>query len=115
MKYGLKDKTIRQIQGVFITFPQIEEVILYGSRAMNRYSPGSDIDLTIKGVGLSLSIVNTVGRMLDDLLLPYTFDISVYHHIKNPDLLDHINRVGLCFYRKQSELNPAPEPQSEPT
>jgi len=35
---------------------------------------------------------------IDDLLLPYTFDISIFNQISNPDLIEHINRVGLVFY-----------------
>jgi len=35
---------------------------------------------------------------IDDLLLPYTFDISIFEHVKDPDLIDHIQRVGQIFY-----------------
>ena len=38
---------------------------------------------------------------IDDLMLPYTFDISIYHHIKNEDLLDHIARVGKGFFVRE--------------
>ena len=31
----------------------------------------------------------------------YTFDLSLYHHIKQPDLIDHIQRVGKVFYSKK--------------
>ena len=33
-------------------------------------------------------------------MLPYTFDLSLYHQIKNKDLIDHILRVGKVFYTK---------------
>jgi hypothetical protein len=36
---------------------------------------------------------------LDDLMLPYKIDLSVKAHIENPELLDHIDRVGLTFYK----------------
>jgi predicted nucleotidyltransferase len=48
MNYGLDDASIKRIQEVFARFPQVEEVLLYGSRAMGNFRPGSDIDLTIK-------------------------------------------------------------------
>lgn len=44
--------------------------------------------------------MNQVSLQLDDLLLPYTFDQSVFEHIKDPDLLNHIDRVGTSFYKK---------------
>ena len=37
---------------------------------------------------------------IDDLLLPYKFDISIFHQINNLDLIDHINRVGIEIYSK---------------
>lgn len=37
---------------------------------------------------------------IDDLLLPYTFDLSVFRQINDPDVIDHINRVGVVFYEK---------------
>ena len=32
--------------------------------------------------------------------LPYKFDISLFHTIKNDDILDHIAHVGILFYQK---------------
>jgi predicted nucleotidyltransferase len=100
MRYGLDDTTIKKIQDVFSAFPQLDKAILYGSRAKGSYKPGSDIDLTLTGENIDLSVMNQIGLKLDDLLLPYTFDLSVYAHIKNHDLLEHINRVGIEFYKR---------------
>lgn len=44
--------------------------------------------------------IGKIDTVLDDLLLPYMFDLSIYDQIKNPDLIDHINRVGVVFYEK---------------
>jgi len=78
----------------------VEEAILYGSRAKGNERPGSDIDLTLNGPNLNLQVINRISRELDDLLLPYTIDLSVFRQISNSDLLDHIERVGQVFYRK---------------
>ncbi len=104
MKFGLKDTTVQEIQNVFAAFPQVEEVIVYGSRAKGNYKPGSDIDLTLKGENLNLSVLSKIDLLLDDLLLPYTFDISVFNHITNPDLIDHINRVGIVLYDRKEQI-----------
>ncbi|RJP85917.1 MAG: nucleotidyltransferase domain-containing protein [Desulfobacteraceae bacterium] len=101
MKFGLTDETIEQINGVFSRHPQIEEAIIYGSRAKGNYRNGSDIDLTLSGIGLNLDVITQLSLELDDLLLPYSFDISIYQQISNPDLLKHIQRVGIVFYKKQ--------------
>ncbi len=99
--HQLTQETIRKIAGIFANHADVDEVILYGSRAKGNYKPGSDIDLTIKGEGLDLEQLNKISNALDDLLLPYTFDLSIFHHITNSDLLNHIERVGKVFYRRE--------------
>ncbi len=99
MKFGLKQTIISQINNVFAKYPQIESAILYGSRAKGNYKPGSDIDLTLTGSDVDLPLVHKIETALDDLLLPYTFDLSAHRHLSHPDLLDHIDRVGKLFYR----------------
>ena len=103
MKFGLEENIITKIQEVFAAYPQIKEAVLYGSRAKGNYKPGSDIDLTFKGDGLNLSLLNKITLQLDDLLLPFTFDLSIYRQIDNPDLIEHINRAGVCFYKKRED------------
>ncbi len=104
MKYGLKQETVQNIQCVFSAFPEVEEVILYGSRAKGNFKNASDIDLTIKGENLSLKLINKISFCLDDLYLPYTFDLSIFNHISSPDLIEHIQRVGQIFYKKSEAL-----------
>lgn len=103
MKYGLKHKTITAIQEVFARYPQIEKVILYGSRAKGTYRKGSDIDLTLIGKDLDLTTLFEIEGTLDDLLLPYKIDLSIYRKIENADLLAHITRVGVVFYERERE------------
>lgn len=100
MKFGLKDNVIDRILQVFSSFSQVEEAILYGSRAKGNFRNGSDIDLVLKGKELDLRVMNQLSEKLDDLLLPYTLDVSIYRQITDPDLLDHISRVGVIFYQK---------------
>ena len=100
MKFGLREDIIEQIKSIFVKYPQIKKAIIYGSRVRGNYKTGSDIDITLKGEDLNLSVISKLSIDLDDLLLPYTFDISIFNHISNPDLLKHINRVGIIFYKK---------------
>ena len=103
MQYGLSKETVTKINCVFSRFKEVEEAILYGSRAKGNFKPGSDVDLTLKGEKLKLKLLNKISLDLDDLLLPYTFDISIFHQITNTDLIEHIERVGLVFYKKEGE------------
>ena len=55
MQYGLKKYIVEDIRNVFNKYLQINEVVIYGSRAKGNYKIGSDIDLTIKGEGINLT------------------------------------------------------------
>lgn len=98
MMYGLSDETVQKIQNVFAEFPQVLKAVLYGSRAKGNYKTGSDIVLTLFGTELNLQIQQKIEHRIDDLLLPYSVDLSVYNDISNEDLKEHINRVGITFY-----------------
>ena len=100
MEYGLNYNAVEKIHAVFRQFPQVEAAILYGSRAKGNYRNGSDIDLTLKGGNLNHKILSLISSKMDDLLLPYIIDISIYKQIDNPDLIEHIERVGKVFYQK---------------
>ena len=104
MEFGLETSVITDINNVFAKYPEIEKVVIYGSRAKGNYSNGSDIDLTFLGNSLDLSLLNKVENDLDELFLPYTFDISVFRYITNEDLIGHINRVGVVFYDRNKKM-----------
>ncbi len=104
-RFGLGTETIQAINTVFNKFPAIKSVIIYGSRAKGNFQNGSDIDITLKGTNLDLNLLQEVYLQLDSLLLPYSFDISLFHQIENPELKDHINRVGKVLHTKEKELN----------
>ena len=102
MKYGLPELTIEKLNSVFAKFPEIREVIIYGSRAKGNFREGSDIDLTLKGEDLTEGIRTQIWLELDDLDTPYLIDLSVFHHLDSKALRNHIERVGKVFYRKKS-------------
>lgn len=101
MPYGLKHEVFDRIISVFREHPGIEKVTLYGSRAKGTYRNGSDIDLTITGESLALTDLYKIRDELDNLMLPYSIDLSLYRQITNKDLLDHIDRGGLEFYTRE--------------
>lgn len=101
MPYGLKANAIAQINGILATHLEIEQAILYGSRAMGNYRDSSDIDLCLVGEALTLTQLLKIENELDDLLLPYKMDLSLFHTLDNPDLVDHIRRVGVMFYQSR--------------
>jgi predicted nucleotidyltransferase len=105
MKYGLPPSTIQKICAVFSRYPQVEKATLYGSRAKGNYKNGSDIDLTLHGGSdLTLNLLYKIMDELDDLLLPYTIDLSIYNTISDPDVIGHMQRAGVAFYDKSEAV-----------
>ena len=98
MRYGLTKNTLKQMTNIFAKIPEVEEVILYGSRAMGNYREGSDIDLALKGKELDMAELLKISAKLDELDLPYHFDLLIFEKIENRDLIDHICRVGKTIY-----------------
>jgi predicted nucleotidyltransferase len=102
MHYGLSEFQFGQIVNVFANNKDVDKVILYGSRAKGTQKPYSDIDITILGDNLNFSLLQKIEIELDDLLLPYKFDVSLYNSIDNNDLVEHIKRVGKTIYKNEN-------------
>lgn len=100
MLFGLEICQVEAIKEVFKQFISIDKAIIYGSRAKGNFKAGSDIDVTLLGEHLSYKDLVNISMGLDDLLLPYEFDVSIYNDIENEELLLHIKRVGIAFYQK---------------
>jgi predicted nucleotidyltransferase len=100
-QFGLKQDTINQINQIFSTYPEISKAIIYGSRAKGNYKPGSDIDLTLVGDNINHHQLLEILNKIDDLLLPYFFDLSIFNSLNNPNLIEHIERVGITFYKRE--------------
>ena len=95
---GLACEDIEKIRTTLAQYPLVEKAIVYGSRAKGNYRASSDIDLTLVGYALHYDDLLAIAGDLDELLLPYTFDLSLWHQIDNKNLQDHIKRVGQPFY-----------------
>jgi uncharacterized protein len=106
MKYGLPESTLERLTGVFREHPEIERVMIYGSRAKGNYKPGSDIDLTLLGALVTQRKCDEIADSIDELLLPYTVDLSVFATLNHPELEARIERVGLELYRKAGLSEP---------
>ena len=107
MKYGLKEATTEEICEIFTRYPQVEKAVLYGSRAKGNYKNGSDVDLTLDGGDdLTMEVLYRIMDDIDDLLLPYSFDLSILKDIQDRHVLDHIRRVGVVFYERKEISKP---------
>ena len=99
--YGLLARDLKNIKEAVSKYGEIEEIILFGSRAMENYKKASDVDIALVGKNVTRK---TVRRLSDDLNeeypLPYFFDIVDYKEISNEGFKNHIDSVGKVIYKK---------------
>ena len=91
--FGLTDDEIQKIQNTLSRHPHVKKVLVIGSRALGTQKKASDIDLVLQG-NLTLSEIAHIKVELEQLTIPYFFDVIHYEEIKNPDLKDHVDRFG---------------------
>jgi len=92
---GLTQKELEILKSVFEKFDEINEVILFGSRALGTHKKSSDIDLAIKGK----VNINTLSKLKytleEETILPYFFDVIIYDNLENQELKKHIDEFGV--------------------
>lgn len=98
MPFGFKPDELEMVLAVFCEFPEIEGVVIFGSRAMGNFKSASDVDLALKG-HISKDILTRLRmRLNEDLPLAYAFDVFDHKAIANKALLEHIAQYGKVLY-----------------
>ncbi len=101
ISFGLKQSDLQNIIAVIQQQDEVEEAIIFGSRAKGNYKAGSDIDIALKGGQVNhITTTNISYTLNEETLLPYKFDVLNYHTIANEDLVKHIDRIGVSFYKR---------------
>lgn len=98
-EFGLTSKDSEEMNFVFRGPIGLKKVILFGSRALGKFRPGSDVDLALvcdenfNGFQFVSSALNEATN------IPLYFDVVEYHKIRNEKLKEHIDRVGKIIYQ----------------
>ena len=95
MNPQLKDFELELILKVIMDYKEVEQAILFGSRATGKAKPNSDIDICLKGINVTSRIQNSISSILDELPLPYFFDIINFQTLTNERLKKHISEQGI--------------------
>lgn len=99
--FGFKQNDIEKIISILCKQDEVEQAFIFGSRAKGNYKNGSDVDIALKGKNLNFKITSHISCLLnEETNMPYKFDVLNYHTISNRDLVEHINRVGIIFYKQ---------------
>ncbi len=99
---GLSSSDLELITQAAARQPEIEQLVLFGSRAKGTYRKGSDVDLAVQGTQVTYTSITTLAEQLNEHLpLPYMFDVLDYNTLAEPALKEHIDRVGITLYQRQ--------------
>ena len=98
--FGLYPTSLNELLSIFEKHKNIDEVIIYGSRAIGNYKEGSDIDLTLIGK-IDYSELFDIKDEIENSNIPYLVDLSIIQKLNSESLKEHIDRVGKTFYKKK--------------
>jgi predicted nucleotidyltransferase len=98
--YGLTDRSYNELMMILASFPEIEEVIIYGSRARGDFWRASDVDLSIKGEKFDRHALARLNDKLYESHIPQIFDTHLYSSIKNPRFKENVDHEGKVLYSR---------------
>ena len=78
---GIPEPSCQRLTAVLLQQPGLEQVWLFGSRAMGRHRPGSDLDLCLIGDAITHQDRLRLMHAIDELLLPWSVDLALWHEL----------------------------------
>ena len=100
MKFGLKESELKVIIDYLKNFKEVQKVVIFGSRARGDYKEYSDIDLCVFTLNSATRIELPSKEELDNLRVPYLFDLAIWNQITNEKFKDRILRDGVVIWEK---------------
>ncbi len=92
--FGLAESELGILQSVVRSFPEIERVGIFGSRALGTYKKASDIDIVLYGKLVDRHMANKVASALEDSILPYFVDVVAYNEVRVAEFKEHIDKYA---------------------
>lgn len=100
--FGLSVEQLNIINRILTQAANVQSAYLFGSRAKGTNKPASDIDLAIKGIGIQKDDIAALWAAFEESNLPFFVDVRSYEAIRNQELKDHIDRVGIQIYPRSN-------------
>ncbi len=99
---GLEPEDLAEITTIISAFPQVEDALIFGSRARGNYNRGSDIDIAIKGENAEEALWEIHDMLEEETFMPYKFDVIHFESIESAELRKHINKDGISLLKPES-------------
>lgn len=86
------------LRSVFRLHPEVTSATLFGSRAKGTHTHRCDVDLVVTG-DIGPLRAEAIAAELEQMPLPYRFDVQSQAPIQHRPLLEHIQQVGILVYQ----------------
>ena len=98
-KFGISDLSFEQLQKALTKYSEVKYAKIFGSRAINTFKNGSDIDIALMGENVNQTTIDKLNNYIDEeTVIPYYIDFICYNTLNNETLKEHIDTFGLTFY-----------------
>ena len=94
----ISEKLKLELKNIFSKYPEIDKVLLFGSRARNDHRVNSDVDICLFGKNVNHLILAKVSMDIDELNTPLSFDILNFNELNKVELIDNILKEGIEIY-----------------
>ena len=95
----ISSDVMQAFQAVFACYPELTEVLLYGSRARGNATPRSDIDLATRGI-IDPHRLGRLSLDLEDTNIPQECDVQAYEELNYAPLKSQIDAEGIRIYKR---------------
>ncbi|WP_295297759.1 nucleotidyltransferase domain-containing protein [uncultured Brachyspira sp.] len=97
----LDEKILKEIRNICAKYKNIEKVMLFGSRAVDKEKYNSDIDLAVIGE-FDFLFCERLKEEFENIPTLLKFDVVDYNNITNQELINDINKYGKVIYNKKN-------------
>ena len=99
---GLKAEYRDTIIDILAANERVERAVLFGSRAMETFTPASDVDIALFGDRLTLTDQANLAAAIDELPMAQRVDLLLHKTVNNDALRKHIEQHGVEWYRRRA-------------
>ena len=100
MNDGIKPAHRKTLIEILAANPKVEQVVLFGSRALGNHRPNSDIDLALYGKALDLDDLPRFQEEIEATTIPHQVDLLLINRIGNERLRRHVEKEGVAWFRR---------------
>ncbi len=100
---GLKDAHRDAIVNVLRSNERVEEAVLFGSRAKEIFTRGSDVDIVLFGELLTVVDRARLAAAMEEMTVPQRVDLLLHDEIEDASLREHVRQDGIELYERQGQ------------